>query len=735
MNWTIRKKLLAGYLACVALMLGMGIFALSRMNAIQANVDVVVTNTVPSVEAVAKIRHTLTMVRLRLWRILTAKVDEIAAEEKTLDEEMKSVGSAQAEYEPLISADDEKKSYEEIKTNMAGYYELQARILDLLKQGKREDALKIMTAEHRERYDAVMKSVSNSFVIVHNQGIDAGKLSAETSANARNLVIISLIAGLVIASGLGLYLSNSLSRPIIAITQSTGTLATQQLPQLTQAVKAIAEGDLSEDLALRIEPVVASTNDEVGEMAKSFNVMGEQINEIVANFQKMTVSLRQMANVADNIAEGDLSIDVEPKSPKDAFGNSFKQMTLGLRENAGVADRIAAGDLTVQVNPKSNRDSFGNSFKQMTLNLRNSMGQIGAGSNHVAAASAQIAAASEQSSRSAQSLSSSAEEITATIHEMAASIRQVASNSENQAAAATETSASITQMATGMKGIASNTQRLAELTGSASRAADEGQKTLATSSRKLLEIGSTVESAGETINRLGQRAESIGKIVETIDDIADQTNLLALNAAIEAARAGEHGLGFAVVADEVRKLAERSARSTREISELIDSIQRESRAAVGQMVTSNQTVKEYIADKSVEYALSTIMTSMQAIVDSTKEIESTIVEQTAGAEQIVRSAQDLMRLTQEISAATSEQSTGASEVARAIDALRATLQQSTQMANELRGSAEELSRQSDNLRGVVNTFKLGKESNVESSFSPEADLAALRPRGGQYLRH
>src|SRR6202008_235311 len=92
-----------------------------------------------------------------------------------------------------------------------------------------------------------------------------------------------------------------------------------------------------------------------------------------------------------------------------------------------------------------------------------------------------------------------------------------------------------------------------------------------------------VKKSAQTVANLGTRSEQIGQIVGTIEDIADQTNLLALNAAIEAARAGEQGRGFAVVADEVRALAERTTKATKEISDMIKTIQNETKTAVHAM--------------------------------------------------------------------------------------------------------------------------------------------------------
>ena len=230
----------------------------------------------------------------------------------------------------------------------------------------------------------------------------------------------------------------------------------------------------------------------------------------------------------------------------------------------------------------------------------------------------------------------------------------------------------------------------------------------------LNRINTTIHSSGEIIDALGARADNIGKIVEVIDDLAEQTNLLALNAAIEAARAGEHGLGFAVVADEVRKLAEKSAQSTKEISELIESIQKEARKAVDNMEKSTTIVNEGLnLGQELNAALRKISNVVTEVYKFAQEIGAATNEQSNGSAQIARATTRLNEITHEINSAVEEQASGAGAVVQAMERMRELVQASTSSSTELATSSDEMSKMSQGLLGSVDRF--GLRSNEGTS--------------------
>jgi methyl-accepting chemotaxis protein len=227
----------------------------------------------------------------------------------------------------------------------------------------------------------------------------------------------------------------------------------------------------------------------------------------------------------------------------------------------------------------------------------------------------------------------------------------------------------------------------------------------------LNKINTTINSSGEIIGALGQRADDIGKIIEVIDDLAEQTNLLALNAAIEAARAGEHGLGFAVVADEVRKLAEKSAQSTKEISELIQSIQKEARKAVENMDRSTGIVNEGLElGGELNAALRKISNVVTEVYKFAQEIGAATNEQSHGSSQIARATTRLNEITHEINSAVEEQASGAQAVVKAMERMRELVQQSTSGSTELAASSDQMSKMSRGLLEFMDRFTLEDSS-------------------------
>ncbi|MEG6522697.1 methyl-accepting chemotaxis protein [Desulfotomaculum sp. 1211_IL3151] len=290
-----------------------------------------------------------------------------------------------------------------------------------------------------------------------------------------------------------------------------------------------------------------------------------------------------------------------------------------LKTLADHAKEIASGNLarnTVEIKTEDELGQLSNSFKTMTDNLRKLIISIKEKADTV--------------NQSAQMLSSS---------------------SQQTSASAAETASTMSEMSSTIEQISDNLISVSDLSQRTNGDAHSGSQGIANINNQMQAITTSTQGVSGAIHGLNQRSLEINQIIELISGIADQTNLLALNAAIEAARAGEQGRGFAVVAEEVRKLAEQSATSTKEIGQLINGMQVQSKKAVETMEKGNREVEEgkKVIDE-VGVLFGTIILSVQQLTEQIQDVTSATEQMAGGVQNVVASTEEQTASVEEVSA-------------------------------------------------------------------------------------
>jgi len=237
-----------------------------------------------------------------------------------------------------------------------------------------------------------------------------------------------------------------------------------------------------------------------------------------------------------------------------------------------------------------------------------------------------------------------AHEVAATSAQLTQAATEVSTASQAQSEAAANMAATVEQMTVSVNHIAERAKETQTLSHESGHLVQGGSAIIGQTIKDIHQISSSVASASTSIRELETYSDQVSNVIGVIGDIADQTNLLALNAAIEAARAGETGRGFAVVADEVRKLAERTTRSTQEISATIHAMVERAGHATKQMLDAEQLVETGVkradeADAAIQKIGSTSSQSGVMISEITTAIGEQGVASNSIAVEVERTAQ------------------------------------------------------------------------------------------------
>jgi twitching motility protein PilJ len=307
---------------------------------------------------------------------------------------------------------------------------------------------------------------------------------------------------------------------------------------------------------------------------------------------------------------------------------------------------LADGDLTIQ--PEVTEQITGaiaDSINFAVKEMRNLVTRI-------KAAAQQVAVASERSRQTANELTQAA---------------------TRQAAQITDTTERMREMSKRMEEMSATAGRSAEVAQSSVAIAKRGSAAVQNTIKGMDEMREQIQETAKRIKRLGESSQQIGEIVELINDIAEQTNILSLNAAIQAAMAGEAGRGFAVVADEVQRLAERSGEATKQIADLVKTIQADTNEAVTAMEQTTRGVVEgtRLADAAGQ--------SLGEIESVSEQLSELIVNIARVAHQQSESATAVSQNMGQIQEATTLTSTGTRQTAESIGKL-------SELARELQAS-------------------------------------------------
>ncbi|WP_437991781.1 methyl-accepting chemotaxis protein [Sorangium sp. So ce145] len=355
-------------------------------------------------------------------------------------------------------------------------------------------------------------------------------------------------------------------------------------------------------------------------------------------------------------------------------------------------------------------------IREMTTALANiaqSVESLASSAEESSSSILEMTATNEEVAENVGELGSSVRETVSSIEEMAYSIREVAKNVDALALTAEETSSSMNQMDVSIDQVQSNANETARLSEEVATDAEKGAEAILKTIGEIYRIKESSQEAVAVISNLGFRIEAIGQILAVIDDVAEQTNLLALNAAIIAAQAGEHGKGFAVVADEIKDLAERAGGSTKEIAELIKTIQSESKNAIAAVERGAHNVDRGVeVSNEAERALKKILESSQKSTNMVRAIARATVEQAKGSKQVTDAIGRIAETVQQIAAATAEQARGSELIMKSAEKMRTITQHVERSSQEQARGGRQITSAIEQISHGVNSLNASHRSQT-----------------------
>ncbi|MCM2460009.1 methyl-accepting chemotaxis protein [Pseudomonas sp. CG7] len=312
-NMNIAPRAFLGFALIGALMLALGVFALSQMSKIRVSGDNIAQNSVPSIKALNDFTQLTLRLRVLSYRLLTNR--EADTQQKTLDlfeQRNQQVRAAQTAYEKLISAPEERAAYEQYVQLLNQYRQLEERMKTLSRNNQVNELQALLNTELMSNSDAV-NAVLARLTDINNQQAEAfNKNAAQQYSTAFNWVVTLLVIATCLTVLFAWLLTNSITKPIA---------------NALDAAEEIAKGNLT-------RPITVDGSDEAGRLLRAMSTMQEKLRDTL---QRISGSATQLASAAEELN----SVTDESARGLTQQNNEIEQAATAVNEMTSAVEEVA----------------------------------------------------------------------------------------------------------------------------------------------------------------------------------------------------------------------------------------------------------------------------------------------------------------------------------------------------------------------------------------------------------
>ena len=298
-NLNIAPRAFLGFAFIALLVIGLGVFAVSRMSIIrQASVDMESTQ-LPSVGYLGNLTENVLRLRILSFRVLVNRDASALQEAQTrIGVLVDKVRTAQSSYAALPASPEEAALYKTFTATLDNYMQAQNQMLELSRQNKLDELRALINTRIKDGTDQMGEQL-NKLVALNNSDAKAASVQAgdHYSSAITGIVVVAVIAALLTVL-LAWLLTRSIVTPLNRALQVAQTIAGGNLTTVIE----IDGKDESARLLGALSEMQANLRKTIEQIAGSATQLGAAAEELSTVTQEASRGMQQQNNEIEQAA-------------------------------------------------------------------------------------------------------------------------------------------------------------------------------------------------------------------------------------------------------------------------------------------------------------------------------------------------------------------------------------------------------------------------------------------------